>query len=173
MRRSGSRSTTSSAAIAAAHVAAGWAVAFCGHGSAGKTTLIDKLIVKTGAVSGHPSVDDGTSICDFDPEEKHHRYTISSGKQGIAVAQAALDAGARVILVAGPTCEEIPYGAETIHVQTTQEMGDAILSCVDEADVLFMVAAVADFRPNSIADRKIKKTENADWGANAPGCRWL
>lgn len=88
----------------------------------------------------------------------------SSGKQGIAVAQAALDAGARVILVAGPTCEEIPYGAETIHVQTTQEMGDAILSCIDEADVLLMVAAVADFRPNSIADRKIKKTENADWG---------
>jgi elongation factor G len=53
-------------------------IALCGHGSAGKTTLIDKALVKTGAVNGHPSVDDGTSICDFDPEEKHHRYTIEA-----------------------------------------------------------------------------------------------
>ena len=53
-------------------------VAFCGHGSAGKTTLLDHLLVKTGAVNGQPSVDDGTSICDFDPEEKHHKYTIEA-----------------------------------------------------------------------------------------------
>lgn len=53
-------------------------VAFCGHGAAGKTTLVDKLLVKTGAVSSNPSVDDGTSICDFDPEEKHHKHTIES-----------------------------------------------------------------------------------------------
>lgn len=88
----------------------------------------------------------------------------SSGKQGIAVAQAALDAGAQVILVAGPTCEESPYGSQVIDVQTTQEMGDAILSVIDGADILMMVAAVADFRPNAVSDRKIKKTENADWG---------
>lgn len=88
----------------------------------------------------------------------------SSGKQGIAVAQAALDAGAEVILVAGPTCEPPPYGAQVINVQTTQEMGDAILSNIGEADALMMVAAVADFRPNIVSDRKIKKTENADWG---------
>ena len=47
-------------------------VAFCGHGSAGKTALVDKLLVKTGAVSGAPNVETGTSICDFDPEEKQH-----------------------------------------------------------------------------------------------------
>lgn len=88
----------------------------------------------------------------------------SSGKQGIAVAQAALDAGAHVTLIAGPTCEQAPYGANIIDVQTTQEMGDAVLSCIENADILFMVAAVADFRPNSVADRKIKKNENADWG---------
>jgi phosphopantothenoylcysteine decarboxylase/phosphopantothenate--cysteine ligase len=43
-------------------------------------------------------------------------------------------------------------------------MGDAVLAEAAEADVLFMVAAVADFRPSAVADRKIKKTENADWG---------
>ncbi len=53
-------------------------VALCGHGSAGKTTLADKLLIKTGAVTGNPSVDDGSSICDFDHEEKHHKYTIEA-----------------------------------------------------------------------------------------------
>lgn len=53
-------------------------VAFCGHGSAGKTSLVDALLVATGAVSGNPSVDDGTSVCDFDPDEKEHKYTIEA-----------------------------------------------------------------------------------------------
>lgn len=53
-------------------------VAVCGHGSAGKTTLVDQLLVKTGAVSGNPSVDSGSSICDFDEEEKHHRHSIEA-----------------------------------------------------------------------------------------------
>ena len=88
----------------------------------------------------------------------------SSGKQGMAMAQAALDAGARVTVIAGPTCEPSPYGARVVPVQTTQEMGDATLDCTTDADALLMVAAVADFRPQTVADRKIKKTENADWG---------
>jgi elongation factor G len=50
----------------------------CGHGGCGKTTLVDYLLTKTGAVNAHPSVDEGTSICDFDPEEKHHKYTIEA-----------------------------------------------------------------------------------------------
>jgi elongation factor G len=53
-------------------------VVFCGHGSAGKTTLIDTILNKTGAVHRQASVDDGTSICDFDDEEKHHKYSIES-----------------------------------------------------------------------------------------------
>lgn len=53
-------------------------VAVCGHGSAGKTTLVDQLLVKTGAVTGQPSVDNGTSICDFDEEEKHHRHSVEA-----------------------------------------------------------------------------------------------
>ncbi len=50
----------------------------CGHGGCGKTTLVDHLLTRTGAVNAHPSVDEGTSICDFDPEEKHHKYTIEA-----------------------------------------------------------------------------------------------
>jgi len=53
-------------------------VALCGHGSSGKTTLADKFLTHTGTVNANPSVDDETSICDFDPEEKHHKYTIEA-----------------------------------------------------------------------------------------------
>ena len=53
-------------------------VVLCGHGSSGKTTLADTFLALTGAVSGNPSVEDGTSICDFDPEEKAHKYSIES-----------------------------------------------------------------------------------------------
>jgi elongation factor G len=53
-------------------------IALCGHGGCGKTTLADKLLVKTRAVAGEPSVDAGTSICDFDAEEKVHKRTIES-----------------------------------------------------------------------------------------------
>lgn len=53
-------------------------LAIGGHGSAGKTTIVDKLLELSGAVKGHHSVDDGTSICDFDEEEKQHRHTIEA-----------------------------------------------------------------------------------------------
>ncbi len=53
-------------------------IALCGHGSAGKTTLADKMLTSTGVVNRAASVDDGTSICDFDEEEKQHRYSIEA-----------------------------------------------------------------------------------------------
>lgn len=50
----------------------------CGHGSSGKTTMVDKMLVVTKTSNASPSVDDGTSICDFDPEEKNHNYSIEA-----------------------------------------------------------------------------------------------
>lgn len=87
----------------------------------------------------------------------------STGKQGLAVAQAALDAGADVTVVHGPIAEPIPFGATAVAVQTTEEMGNAVLEAAKSADALFMVAAVADFRPNTQSDKKIKKTDE-QWG---------
>ena len=87
----------------------------------------------------------------------------STGKQGLAMAQAALDAGADVTIVHGPIFEPIPFGATAVSVQTTDQMGDAVLEAAKEADALFMVAAVADFRPNTQSDKKIKKTDE-QWG---------
>ena len=53
-------------------------IALVGHGSSGKTTLADSFLVTVGEASGHHSVDDGTSICDFDEEEKAHKYSIET-----------------------------------------------------------------------------------------------
>ncbi|HUT10707.1 MAG TPA: elongation factor G [Thermoguttaceae bacterium] len=53
-------------------------IAFCGHGSAGKTTLVDRLLTTTGTVNRQASVDDRSSICDFDDEEKQHQYSIEA-----------------------------------------------------------------------------------------------
>jgi phosphopantothenoylcysteine decarboxylase/phosphopantothenate--cysteine ligase len=81
----------------------------------------------------------------------------SSGKQGIALAQAALDLGADVTLIAGTTPLASPYGAQRIDVQTAQEMLEAVMAEVKKADALVMAAAVADFRPAAPAAQKIKK----------------
>lgn len=82
---------------------------------------------------------------------------LSSGKQGIALTQAALDLGARVTLITGPVSLATPIGAERVDVSTAQEMCEAVMSAISGADALVMAAAVADFRPEAIADHKIKK----------------
>ncbi len=53
-------------------------LAVCGHGGSGKTSLVDQLLVHTGAVKAKPDVDAGTSICDFDEEEKHHKHSVEA-----------------------------------------------------------------------------------------------
>ena len=53
-------------------------IVLCGHGSAGKTTLVDSFLTSTGTLNRQASVDDGTSICDFDEEEKQHKYSIEA-----------------------------------------------------------------------------------------------
>src|SRR4029079_15166225 len=50
----------------------------CGHGSSGKTTLVDRILNLSGAVTRPANVDEGTSGCDFDEEEKHHKYSIEA-----------------------------------------------------------------------------------------------
>ena len=82
----------------------------------------------------------------------------SSGKQGYALAQAALDRGAQVTLVTGPTALALPAGAEVIRVQTAQAMAEAVLTASATADALLMAAAVADFRPTAVAEHKLKKS---------------
>jgi phosphopantothenoylcysteine decarboxylase/phosphopantothenate--cysteine ligase len=82
----------------------------------------------------------------------------SSGKQGYAVAQAAIDAGAEVSLISAPVHIQGPVGARMLQVNTAAQMGEAVLSETADADVLIMVAAVADYRAVQQSNQKIKKT---------------
>jgi phosphopantothenoylcysteine decarboxylase / phosphopantothenate---cysteine ligase len=81
----------------------------------------------------------------------------SSGKQGFAVAQAALDLGAAVRLISGPVALDTPVGAERVEVRTAREMAEAVQAAAGEADALVMAAAVADFQPAAQAAQKIKR----------------
>lgn len=85
----------------------------------------------------------------------------SSGKQGYALAQAAIDLGAEVTLISGPSALSAPIGAELIDVESAKEMLDAVLKATKEADALLMAAAVADFRPKEAARQKIKRAGGA------------
>jgi len=81
----------------------------------------------------------------------------SSGKMGYAVAEAAAEAGARVTLVSGPTSLATPDRARRIDVSSAEEMHQAVMKIVDQTDIFVAVAAVADYRPASQAQNKIKK----------------
>jgi phosphopantothenoylcysteine decarboxylase/phosphopantothenate--cysteine ligase len=83
----------------------------------------------------------------------------SSGRQGYALSQAALDAGADVTLISGPVPLNSPIGVKMIPVNTAVEMGDAVLKEIAGADVLLMAAAVSDFRPAELGKQKIKKAQ--------------
>jgi phosphopantothenoylcysteine decarboxylase/phosphopantothenate--cysteine ligase len=111
----------------------------------------------------------------------------SSGKMGFAIARAAQEAGAEVVLVAGPVHLPTPPGVRRIDVQTAQQMLDAVTAYAQSAQVFVATAAVADWRPANLSDHKIKKngskvaptfelTENPDilasvsLSANPPYC---
>ena len=81
----------------------------------------------------------------------------SSGKTGYALARAAFEAGAEVTLISGPTALPEPYGVQCIHVQTAQQMHEAVLSQIARQDIFISVAAVADWRVTNVASDKIKK----------------
>jgi phosphopantothenoylcysteine decarboxylase / phosphopantothenate---cysteine ligase len=83
----------------------------------------------------------------------------SSGKQGYALAQAALDAGGDVVLVSAPAALPPPQGARFISISTAQEMLETVLAESAGADALVMAAAVADFRPKQVAENKLKKRD--------------
>ena len=85
----------------------------------------------------------------------------SSGKMGYALARACAQAGAEVVLVSGPVALPTPYGVRRIDVQSALAMRDAVTAHVGDADVFIGVAAVADYRPATLAEHKIKKSGEA------------
>jgi phosphopantothenoylcysteine decarboxylase/phosphopantothenate--cysteine ligase len=122
--------------------------------------LLDQMVgTGSGLLSGlHVLLTAGPTREPIDPV----RYISnrSSGKMGFAVAAAAVAAGARVTLVAGPVQLPTPANVERIDVETAAEMHEATLACASEADIYIGAAAISDYRPAGVETQKIKK--NAD-----------
>ncbi|MBM4446642.1 MAG: bifunctional phosphopantothenoylcysteine decarboxylase/phosphopantothenate--cysteine ligase CoaBC [Chloroflexi bacterium] len=83
----------------------------------------------------------------------------SSGKMGYALAEAARDRGAQVVLVSAPSALSKPVGVDVVNVGTAQGMYEAVKKAVAKADVLIMAAAVADYRPKKVSKGKIKREQ--------------
>ncbi|WP_025785111.1 bifunctional phosphopantothenoylcysteine decarboxylase/phosphopantothenate--cysteine ligase CoaBC [Sporosarcina sp. D27] len=86
---------------------------------------------------------------------------FSSGKMGYAMAQAAVELGAETVLISGPVSLAPPTGVELIRVESAAEMLDAVLGQYTDADYVVKSAAVADYRPKTVHDQKMKKKEGA------------
>ena len=86
----------------------------------------------------------------------------SSGKMGYAIARQAANRGAEVVLVSGPSSQSAPAGVTVVPVKSAQEMFAAVQQEYDAADAVIKAAAVADYRPKTVASQKIKKSDG-DW----------
>jgi phosphopantothenoylcysteine decarboxylase/phosphopantothenate--cysteine ligase len=82
---------------------------------------------------------------------------LSSGKMGYAIARAAREAGAEVVLVSGPTALDTPHGVRRIDVQSARQMHEAVLGAIEGQHIFIAVAAVADWRVANASDQKMKK----------------
>ncbi len=135
----------------------------CGMEGEGRLAAVDDIVRQIlSSLSARQSmaglkvlITAGPTIEDIDPVR--YLSNRSSGKMGYALAQAALDRGADVILVSGPTQLVPPPGARMVRVRSAAEMKDAVLREFSAANIVIKAAAVSDFRPVSIAPRKIKK----------------
>lgn len=101
----------------------------------------------------------GPTIEQIDPVRAITNF--SSGKMGYSIAEAALEMGAEVTLVSGPTQLTAPKTNKLIQVKSAQEMLDTVMANIEQQDIFIAVAAVADYRPAKPSDQKIKKTAQA------------
>ena len=139
----------SSSAAALGSAAAGGNAVAAAVADGSQTVPAGILAGKTVLITAGPTVEPIDSV----------RYisNYSSGKMGYALAEAAAEAGARVVLVSGPVALETPTGVEVVPVKTARDMLAAASEVFPAADAAIFAAAVADLRPANPADRKLKK----------------
>jgi len=137
----------------------------CGDVGAGRmleaTEIADAVLAR---MSGVRSTLDGVSVLvtagptreAIDPVRFISNH--SSGKMGYAIAAAAARMRARVTLISGPTGLSAPFGVERVMVESCEDMHDAVMCRIGEQQIFIAAAAVADYRPASIAEHKIKKS---------------
>lgn len=119
---------------------------------------IRQVLGRNGSLAGrHVVITAGPTREAIDPVRYISNH--SSGRMGYAIAEAARDLGAQVTLVSGPTALPSPAGVQLVPVTSTEEMRDAVLQRMADADALVGSAAVSDYRPSKSSTEKIKKGE--------------
>jgi phosphopantothenoylcysteine decarboxylase/phosphopantothenate--cysteine ligase len=139
----------------------------CGEEGAGKMPDVPELVQMVGArfasrdlAGRRVLVTAGPTREPLDPVR--YLSNRSSGKMGYAIADAARRRGAAVTLISGPTSVIAPAGVTMTRVTTAAEMHAAVMSAAPDHEIVIKAAAVADFAPVHVADRKIKKQEGSD-----------
>ncbi|HTB65323.1 MAG TPA: bifunctional phosphopantothenoylcysteine decarboxylase/phosphopantothenate--cysteine ligase CoaBC, partial [Steroidobacteraceae bacterium] len=139
----------------------------CGEVGAGRmleptelAALADSILLPSGVLSGRRVlITAGPTREPIDPVR--FISNRSSGKMGFAVAQAAREAGAEVVMICGPVALATPAGIRRVDVESAADMLAAVQAEVRGDDIFISTAAVADYRPAKAADHKIKKTEES------------
>jgi phosphopantothenoylcysteine decarboxylase/phosphopantothenate--cysteine ligase len=134
----------------------------CGTYGQGRLAGTETILRAVASVFAPPVLADVTILVTAGPTQEpidavRFISNPSSGKMGYALAAAARDRGANVILVTGPTQLAPPDGVKCVRVKTAADMHRAVMEFKDRARVVIMAAAVSDFRPSVSSDRKIKK----------------
>jgi phosphopantothenoylcysteine decarboxylase/phosphopantothenate--cysteine ligase len=137
----------------------------CGEVGMGRMLEPDELLEELIA-SFQPKVLEGKRVLitagpTFEPIDPVRGITnLSSGKMGYAIARAAREAGADVVMVSGPTALPTPHGVRRINVQSARQMHDAVMESAHGQHIFIGVAAVADWRVSNASDQKMKKQDN-------------
>ncbi len=141
----------------------------CGYEGKGRLAEISVIAEEIQAILSPKDFSEETIVVTAGPTEEDIdpvRFITnrSSGKMGYALARAAQRRGAHVILVSGPTALPAPPKVRCIQVRSAAEMREAVRQSMKKASILFMAAAVSDYRPKKVAPHKIKKTTSqAHW----------
>lgn len=135
----------------------------CGEEGAGKMPDVPELVDHVRAYFASRDLEGKSILVTAGPTREpidpvRYISNRSSGKMGYAIAEAARRRGANVTLVSGPTTVPAPAGVTLTRVRTAAEMHAAVMAAAPQHQIVIKAAAVADFAPAQVADRKIKKT---------------
>ncbi len=137
----------------------------CGETGLGRMLAIEQIAAHTADIFETGSLSEKTVIITAGPTQEaidpvRYLSNHSSGKMGYAIAQAAIEAGAKVILISGPTALPTPLHVKRINIRSAQQMHTAVMQHITHCDIFISTAAVADYRPVNIVEQKIKKTND-------------
>jgi len=139
----------------------------CGEEGAGKMPDVPVLVEHVRGYFSSRDLEGRTILVTAGPTREaidpvRYISNRSSGKMGYAIAEAARRRGASVTLVSGPVAMPAPAGVAVTRVRTANEMHAAVMAAAPQHQIVIKAAAVADFAPLEVADRKIKKSDGAD-----------